>query len=231
MTTDPQVLVPAIFLGVIPSLIWLWFWLKEEKKDKEPKLVLATIFIFGMILVFFTIPIQKLIQNTIHNEDSQIVLWALVEEILKFLAVLILFYNTRYIDEPIDWPIYLITSALGFAAMENFLFLVKPFSLGDATVGILTGQLRFLGSTLLHSLSSAIIGISLGLSYFMTPFSRKTYLFFGIFLATALHSLFNFFIIKSSENDFLTIFAFLWVVAIIIMLIFEKLRRMSNITN
>ena len=57
---------------------------------------------------------------------------------------------------------------------------------------------------------------------------EKLYLFLGIILAITLHSTFNFFIIENSGNDFLKVFAFLWVVTIIIMLLFEKLRRMSG---
>ena len=146
----------------------------------------------------------------------------------KYLAVLVILYRTKYTDEPIEWPIYLITSALGFAALENFLFLIKPLSLGNNTLSLLTGELRFLGSTLLHVVSSAIIGIASGLSLYMGSFTRKIYIFLSIILAISLHSLFNFFIIRNSGMDFLKVFGFLWVVSIIIMLLFEKVRRISN---
>jgi len=120
---------------------------------------------------------------------------------------------------------------LGFAALENTLFLIKPLLLDQAIVGLLTGQLRFLGSTLLHAVSSGIIGITLGLSFYMEWFKRKWYLLTGFILAIALHSAFNFFIMKNDGSDFLRVFAFLWVVTIIIMLLFEKLRRMSRKVN
>jgi RsiW-degrading membrane proteinase PrsW (M82 family) len=100
--------------------------------------------------------------------------------------------------------------------------------LDQATVGLLTGQLRFLGSTLLHAVSSGIIGIALGLSFHMEWYRKKWYLLAGLILAIALHSAFNFFIMENSGSDFLKVFAFLWVVTIIIMLLFEKLRRMSR---
>ena len=149
-------------------------------------------------------------------------------EIMKYLVMILILYKSKYIKEPIDYAIYIITVALGFAAFENMLFLIKPLSLNQTIVGLLTGQLRFLGSTLLHSVSSGIIGISLGLSFFMNKEKEKLYLFGGLILAIALHSTFNFFIIENRGNDFLKVFAFLWVVTIIIMLLFEKLRRMSG---
>jgi protease PrsW len=227
MTTDPKILALAFLGGIIPSLLWLWFWLKEEAKKPEPDGILTVVFLMGMIAVVVVLPIQKFIQVHIASGDMQTVLFATAEEILKYLAALVVLYHTDYVDEPIDWPIYLITAALGFAALENCLFLIKPLSLGQTSVGLLTGQLRFLGSTLLHTVSSSLIGITLGISFNMQSYAKKLYLFAGFIGAIALHSVFNFFIMKNNGNDFLTVFGFLWVVTIIIMLLFEKVRRMS----
>ena len=227
MTTDPKILTLAFLGGIIPSLLWLWFWLKEEE-NPEPKGLLAIIFILGMASVIIVLPIEKFIQTYTSSHIGQIILWGSVEEILKYLAVLIVIYKTNHVSEPIDWPIYLITAALGFAALENTLFLIKPFGVSQATVALLTGQLRFLGSTLLHTVSSGTIGIAIGISFFMKDNYKKMFLFIGFLFAIALHSAFNFFIIRNSGSDFLKVLAFLWVVTIIIMLLFEKVRRMSE---
>ncbi len=227
MTSDPKILGLAFLGGVIPSLIWLWFWLREDKKNPEPKVILTVIFIVGIISVIFVLPIQKFIQGNIDSGTLELTLLAGAEEVIKYLAVLIVLLKTGFIDEPIDWPIYLITAALGFAALENALFLIKPLSLGQNTVGLLTGELRFLGSTLLHTVSSGMLGILLAISMHLGAFVRKIYLIAGIVLATTLHSVFNFFIIRNGGDDFLKVFGFLWVVTIIMMLLFEKVRRMK----
>lgn len=229
-TNDPKILGLAFVSGIIPSLLWLWFWLKEDKKNPEPKGVLAIVFIMGMIAVIFVRPIQQFIQGNIDSPDMRLVLYASAEEIIKYLAVGIILFRTKYADEPIDWPIYLITAALGFAALENALFLIKPLSIGATTVSLLTGQLRFLGSTLLHSVSSGILGIALGVSFYVGGFKRKWYILMGLVLAITLHSLFNFFIMKTDESNLLEIlkvFGFLWVVTIIVMLLFEKVKRIN----
>jgi RsiW-degrading membrane proteinase PrsW (M82 family) len=226
ITNDPKLLAIALISGIIPSLIWLWFWLHEDKQNPEPKGVLTLVFIMGALAVVMVLPIQKFIQAHVDSSSWELIGWAATEEIIKFLAVAILLYKTHEVDEAIDWPIYLITVALGFAALENALFLLKPITLGDATVGLLTGQLRFLGSTLLHTVASGTIGISLGLALHLSGIKKKIYLLLGLIFAVTLHSTFNFFIIKNDGLDFLKVFAFLWVAAVIIMLIFEKLRRM-----
>jgi RsiW-degrading membrane proteinase PrsW (M82 family) len=226
LTSDPKILIFAFLSGIIPSLLWLWFWLKEDEDHPEPKGLLTLVFVMGMLAVVAVLPIEKFIQNLVDSHSGRIVLWASAEEILKYLAVLIILYKTSNANEPIDWPIYMITAALGFAALENALFLVKPFSVSQATVALLTGQLRFMGSTLLHTVSSGILGIAIGISLHSDSFKRKWHLCVGFMVAIALHSAFNFFIIRNDGNDFLKVFAFLWVVTIIVMLLFEKVRRM-----
>jgi len=227
MSNDPKILILAFLGGTIPSLLWLWFWLREDKEKPEPKIILAVCFMIGMASVILVLPIEKLIQTHINPQELQVIGWASVEEIIKYLAVIVILYKTAYINKPIDWPIFLITTALGFAALENTLFLIKPLSLNQAVVGIITGNLRFLGSTLLHTVSSGIIGIMAGLSFYLGNFMKKFYVLIGFILAIALHSVFNFFIMKDNGSEFLQVFALLWVATIINLLLFEKLRRMS----
>jgi RsiW-degrading membrane proteinase PrsW (M82 family) len=226
LSTDPKIILLAFLGGIIPSLLWLWFWLKEDEDHPEPKSLLTIAFIMGMLAVVAVFPIQKYIHANIDSPNGKLILWAAAEELLKYLAVLLILYKTNNADEPIDWPIYLITAALGFATLENTLYLIKPLSASGTIVSLLTGQLRFLGSTLLHTVSSGIIGIAIGISFWMPGFKKKIFLFMGIILGIALHSAFNFFIIRNNGSDYLKVFAFLWVVTIIVMLLFEKIRRM-----
>ena len=229
LTNNPKILGLAFLGGIIPSLLWLWFWLKEDEEHPEPKGLLTIVFIMGILSVIIVLPIQKFIQDHVNSPEGQLVLWASAEEILKYLAVLAVLYKTNHASEPIDWPIYLITAALGFAALENMLFLLKilPSSI-ETFVSLSTGNLRFLGANLLHAISSGLIGISIGISFFMKRWEKNIFLFVGFLVAIALHSAFNFFIIRNNGNDFLKVLAFLWVVTIIIMLLFEKVRRMSK---
>ncbi|MDD5721266.1 MAG: PrsW family glutamic-type intramembrane protease [Candidatus Pacebacteria bacterium] len=229
LTIDPKTLLIAFFGGIIPSLLWLWFWLKEDEEHPEPKGLVTIIFIMGMIAVILVLPIQKFIQDNVGSYEGKLILWASVEEILKYLAVLIILCKTNNASKPIDWPIYIITAALGFAALENMLFLLKifPASIGT-TQSLSTGNLRFLGANLLHAISSGIVGISIGISFYAKKWEKNISLFVGFLIAIALHTAFNFFIIRNDGNDSLKVLTFLWVVTIIIMLLFEKVRRMSK---
>jgi protease PrsW len=226
---DPKSIIIAFLSGIIPSLFWLWFWLREDKENPEPKGLIFITFVVGMLAVIFVIPLEKFAQgNIIDNQALLFVALASIEEIMKYLGVSLIALKSKIIDQPIDYPIYFLTAALGFAALENTLFLVAPISRNEVFSSISTGNLRFVGATLLHVAASATIGIALGLAFFQTKFVKKIALFIGIIIAITLHSIFNFLIMGSGSTNVLVIFGFLWVVIIIIMLLFEKLRRMSG---
>lgn len=222
-------LVPALLLGVLPTFVWLFFWLREDRERPEPKGLLLLTFFAGMLTVIFVLPFEELARTKIVDDLSRTLVWASAEEIIKYLAVAFVALKSSQIDEPIDYPIYFITAALGFAALENTLFLMKPFALNATTEALLTGNLRFLGATLLHAVCSAMIGVGMGLTFYSSWIKKKIGLFVGILVAIVLHSLFNFFIIKTGDSgNFFAVFGTLWVVTIITMLMFEKLRRMGE---
>lgn len=226
--SNPKVIAYAIFGGLLPAIAWLWFWLREEDSDeKEPIGLIAMTFILGGTMVLLAIWLEKYSLNFISDKTTQIVAWASIEEILKLLAITLVVYGSGQVDRPIDYPMYFIATALGFAALENIFFLINPLQASGTVVGLITGNLRFLGSTLLHAIASGMIGSALGLAFYLKQY-RAFYLLIGIIFAITLHSLFNFFIMKGSGENFLSVFGFLWVVAIINILIFEKLRRMSS---
>ncbi len=227
---DPKTLLFAVLGGALPAVFWLWFWLREEDEGhKEPRGLIVLSFILGGIIVLIAIWMEKYSLNYLPDNTTQIVAWATIEEILKLLGVLIIISGTTVVDEPIDYPMYFIAVALGFAAFENILYLLRPLAVDGTVVGLLTGNLRFLGSTLLHAIASGLIGSALGLSFYIRQY-RGIYMLCGLLCAIVLHSVFNFFIMKGSGENFLSVFGLLWVVAIISILIFEKLKRMGNAT-
>lgn len=230
MNLDAKTIFFAILGGVIPAILWLWFWLKEEDSDEpEPIGSIILTFLLGSLLVFIAVWLEKFTLNFITNKSSQIIIWASLEEIVKLLGVSLIIFGSNRVRKPIDYPMYFIALALGFAALENFFFLIDPIRTEGTVVGMLTGNLRFIGSTLLHAIASGMIGSALGLSFYLEK-NRTLYLIVGIFCAILLHSIFNFFIMSEQQGNTLGIFGFLWVVTIINILIFEKLKRMGRKT-
>ena len=244
-TLDLSTTIFALVGGFVPALIWLWFWLQEDKRRPEPAGLIAQTFVAGWLAVTIAFIVQKLLAGGLQNlglssfdtSDPSfslaffissfgiLLVWAGAEEIVKFLATYFSVFRNRNFDEPIDAMIYCITTAIGFAAVENTLFLLSTILSGeDSIFFLLTGNLRFMGATVVHIVSSAIVGGMVGLA-FCSPKITKTFaVVFGLFTATLLHALFNFLIITSSGEEMLRIFVALWIAAIFILYFFEKVK-------
>ncbi len=218
----------AFLAGLIPALFWLWFWLREDKCRPEPKILIATAFIAGMLIVPLVLPLQQFAMQRFVG-DNLIFVWVIIEEVLKYSAALIVILWNKAVDEPIDTIIYMITIALGFSALENALFIFNPLVQGDYVNSFLTGNFRFLGATLLHVLASGTVGIAMALSFYKRDSVKILSATLGLFLAIILHALFNFFIMEASGETVLGVFMFVWMGVIVLFLIFEKVKLLEKI--
>ncbi len=223
MEITPVTFAIAAVSGLVPALFWLWFWLREDKLRPEPLLLIAITFIGGMAVVPLALPLQMLAIE-LYIGTNLVVAWVIIEEVLKYaLAVLVILWN-RAVDEPIDMIIYMIVIALGFAALENTLFLLSPLMSGDYLNSTLTGSFRFLGATLLHVLASGTVGVFLAFAFYKSKLAQIAFGMIGLFLAIVLHALFNFFIIGASGETILGVFLFVWIGIIVLFLLFEKVK-------
>jgi len=231
--TQVQAIILAAVTGIVPALLWLWFWLKQDAKKPEPKGLLFITFIVGGLMVFVVFPLERLAFELMVGDgevisSAVIAVWATIEEVAKYAAFALVAMRTRFFDEPVDAVIYTITAALGFAAMENFLYTMNILNESGTLVAILNGNLRFLGATVLHTVASATVGIAIALAFYGSGFKKLLYLVLGLATASVLHTYFNLFIINTkSVGDLLLTFSFLWIIIIIILLLFEKIKRLK----
>ncbi len=222
----------AALAGVLPALLWLWFWLHEDKKYPEPKRLIAKAFLAGMIAVPLVIPFEKIAFIYFQGSTAALFLsWATIEEILKFAACYFAVFHKKDFDEPMDAVIYFITAALGFVALENALFLLSPIQEAGFLGAVITGNLRFVGASLLHTIASATIGVFLAFSFYKKPQVRRNYIVFGLLTAIVLHTVFNLFIIDSNGENTLIVFSVLWLLIAALMLFFEKIKSLAPLNN
>jgi len=192
--------------GLLPSFIWMSYFLQRDSHP-EPRSLLAKTFLTAMIVspiaVFLQLGFTRISVVTgssfFATNTPNFFLWAaFVEECVKFLAVWIIVLRNPAFDEPIDAMIYMMVAGLGFAAVENILFLFGSIPNGVG-VTLSIWALRSVGATLLHALSSSLIGYFLALSWFFQE-HRKKLLLVGIALATLFHFSFNLFL-SSTDNQ------------------------------
>ncbi len=211
--------------GIIPSVIWIYFWVKEDKEHPEPRSLLIFTFLGGMGSVLLAIFAERAIAEAVASENTRYFLWASVEEAVKFLAVFLIALNSDFNDEPIDAMIYFIIAALGFAAVENVLFALNPASGGSLATSIVSSNLRFIGATVVHVVSSATIGFALGLVFYKGLGSKVLAGIVGFVASVALHAAFNLSIIDAiTVADALQVFAWFWGAIVILLILFEEIK-------
>lgn len=219
----------SVLSGVLPAVFWLWFWLKEDRLHPEPKRRIIAVFLAGMISVILVLPLERFIfsQNFETITFMTIFLWAGLEEVFKYLAAFLTALRRKEMDEPIDAVIYMITAALGFSALENTLFLSRLIDVGHFAQSIITGNSRFLGATLLHTASSAAIGVMIGLSYYKSSTVKKIFLCTGLAISIILHMTYNLLIIRLEKNIFF-VFAGVWLLIVLLLVLIEKVKAVRR---
>lgn len=242
-----QSLAIAVAGGLLPSLVWLWFWLREDKANPEPDGLIALSFFAGMAIVYFVLPLQQFVLSSISTimditnsiaiyfsttppdqQTVQISLWAFIEEIAKYATVFFIAFKSKYFDEPMDAVMYLITAALGFAAMENTLYILKDIAGNGAVDVLINGNMRFIGATIVHIVSSSVIGLALAFSFYASRYLKVTMAVLGIIIASLLHAYFNLSII-GSDGTLKTLFVFsqFWITIIVLIVLLQIVKRIK----
>ena len=226
---DPNTLVLALVAGVVPALLWIMFWVRENRERPRRSGVLFAAFLIGLFMVILALPVEKAVATLSNNDSVLTILWAASEEVLKFGGFLLILFMSSSVEVPIDYPVYLMMVALGFAGFENALYFLQPLQAGTTNVLILAGSMRFLGSTLMHSVATCMSGIGLGFAYFSSRGKKMLAALAGLLLAITIHSTFNLFIPSAPNMTFAIIMACLWLATIIVLIIFERLRKRGSL--
>lgn len=217
-------LMYAVFAGFLPSLVWLSFWLREDIDHPEPRTLIAGTFLAGCLSVLVAVFAEKGVSILTTDDTIRYTAWAAIEETVKLLTVVIVALNSKWNDEPIDAMIYIITVALGFSALENAIFIMAPISNGAIAQSIVTGGMRFIGASLVHVVSSAIIGFAIGFSFYRGKVMKFFTALLGLIGAIALHAGFNISIVNSASGDTLKSFTWIWAAVVIILILFEEIK-------
>lgn len=204
-----------ILFGIIPSLTWLFYYLQKDLHP-EPKKTIIKIFFYGVLITIPVFLLQVVLSallaqlNTLGIFDgypiiAEIIKWfvviAFTEELLKYVVVKLAILNNGELDEPLDIMLYMVVSALGFAALENVLYLFSPIDNLPLGAVIKTAAtvtfIRFVGATFLHTLCSGLLGYFMALGS-LRPIKKNFLFMHGLLLATLLHGLYNFSIMSVS---------------------------------
>lgn len=154
----------VIFAAIAPVVVLLWQILKRDSANPEPPKMLMKAFFYGMVstvVTFVLLPFTEALGDLIVLNDTALSVAfkqaffsaALPEEGAKLLMLWLLLRNNSYFDERFDGIVYAVCVGMGFAAVENVLYL---FSNYDSWLSV--GIVRALFAVPGHFFDAVIMG-------------------------------------------------------------------------
>ena len=195
-------------LSVLPVLLLMVFIYRMDKYEKEPIGMLALSFFGGMLAIPLVLALVSFINNIYYSESvfySAFIEAGFPEELCKFIILLLFIWRNKNFNEYMDGIVYATFVGLGFACIENILYVFEG--------GLGTGIVRALLSVPGHFLFGVIMGYFFSLAKFNKK-GRFGYLMGGLFSAVLAHGLFDWLLMitdKVSEYWMIPIFIlFIW---------------------
>ena len=178
-----------ILAAVAPAVILLLFFYKVDKFEPEPKRLLFKLYILGMLSVIPVLILETILtylniftifDNDLMNLYDALVVAGFSEELFKWIIIMIFVFNSHEFDEYIDGIIYCVFVSLGFATVENILYVLE----GSYSVAIT----RAILSVPAHMLFGVSMGYYLSFSKFgKTKKIRNRYMMLSLIVPILLH--------------------------------------------
>ncbi|SDR74319.1 Membrane proteinase PrsW, cleaves anti-sigma factor RsiW, M82 family [Polaribacter sp. KT25b] len=183
-----------LFLAVAPVMVIILYIYFKDKFEKEPIHFLFKNFLLGAfvsVLITFVLSIITGFLFDLTNDNSILnqfikafIVVALVEEFSKYIIVRYYAQPNKEFNEPFDGIVYAVMVSMGFAALENVLFVYKH--------GIETGITRAFTAVPAHATFAILLGYYMGKAKFSKN-KRKLNLI-GLLVAIIFHGAYDFFL-------------------------------------
>lgn len=122
-----------LLTALLPIVILIYYIYHKDKKSPEPTGQLVKAFLFGVLSVplsfCMSIPLRQIgaypAEATTISESISTAFFgaAIPEEIAKLFMLWLFLRKNRYFDEKMDGIVYAVCVSLGFAALENIMYL------------------------------------------------------------------------------------------------------------
>ena len=213
----------SLLLISIAPVVMLGSFIYKHDKNKESKKLLTKLFIFGILSTILTIILSSITEslfpilaenpenlNKIELIINVFIGVALIEEFSKWIMVYAISYNHHEFDEVYDSIVYTVFVSLGFACLENILYVFMG--------GIFTGIMRALLAVPGHACDGVIMGYFLGLAKMNQIKGDKTkekwYILLSILCPTLAHGIYDY-CLMTGDGLFIIIF-FIFVIVLFV---------------
>jgi RsiW-degrading membrane proteinase PrsW (M82 family) len=186
--------VLSLFMAVAPALFLVWYFYRQDKKKPEPMGLVLKVFLLGIVLTLPAIFLERLASSlegplawspVLVAGFHAFIVAAGCEELLKLFLVLRIPYRNSHFDEVMDGIVYAIVASLGFACMENILYVLSS--------GWEVAVLRAFTAIPLHAVSSGMMGYYIGRARFARDDRvERTFIMKGLLIAVLIHGTYDF---------------------------------------
>ena len=206
-----------VLVALAPCAFWLWMIYLWDKCRPAQKSMMIRTFFLGMGIAIPVAIIETLLYPGSVQGNLSIaaaayaafIVAGVVEESGKFLGVRLGTYRSIRFDQPEDGLIYASAVALGFAAMENVVYILS--------FGLSIILARGLFSNLAHVLFASIWGYPLVLTK-LGVIKNRYLSWVGLGAAMATHGLFDFLLFTSTALVYLVIPLFIAMIILFVIM-------------
>ncbi len=199
-------MIILLTVAIAPALALFSFFYLRNQLATEPKNLLQT-FIFGAALTFPILFVQYVLKEE-HIFSSPIIqdvfFTGTIEELFKWLLLFLIIYANVQFDDPYDGILYGAAISLGFATVENILYLLS--------YGVNEALFRALLPVSGHALFGVVMGYYFGRAKFSMKSKEKKWLAIALFAPISLHIGFNLIVGLPGKYTYMIIpfMVFLW---------------------
>ena len=217
----------ALIVPMIPGVIWLWIIYRTDWYEPEPKRLVAGTFGLGVLAIAARVRRRAAgrawsIRSSSYIEQRRatgvtapipmaigcFLVIGPCEELAKFLAVRLFVYRNKEFNEPLDGIIYAAAAALGFASLENVLYVID-WHTGHVQWGAL--GIRSLLALPGHVIFATTWGYALG----RQKFDASYRVWPMVMLAALLHGLYDFLLMYRPTQPLILLYMSLMVPIIV----------------
>ena len=182
-------MLDLIVSAITPPLLIVLFIYRNDLYEKEPHKLLITTFFLGCFLVIPMILLELITEKIFKNIFIfSMIGIALVEEGVKYIALLKFNFPKKDFNEPYDGIIYSLVLTMGFALVENIMYVV-----GSGSEGASVSVLRMLTAIPMHATCGIVMGYFLGMAK-MKEKNKTKNLILSMIFPVIIHGLYNYFI-------------------------------------
>ncbi len=207
--------------AIVPCLVFVWLLDRFDRFKKEPRRLLFKLLVAGMVSALAAIlleliltPLAGLLPEGIAVPAEAFLGVAVPEEAVKLAAMMLIVRYRKEFDELLDGAVYGVTAAMGFALLENLLYVIS------ADEGMSVALLRGFTAVPLH----ALVGGFMGLAVARYKIESRGSVGFGFLIAVLIHGIYDWFLMDARVPGWpiIIVLAAGWWVLIILL---KKARR------